>query len=77
MVFDLIDGETRERSWGLLKKSGVLVSTLTVPSQEKAGQYGVRALRYTVKANGDELAEIADLGGGRQGEAPCAQDFSA
>jgi len=29
MVFDLIDGETRERSWGLLKKGGVLVSTLT------------------------------------------------
>jgi NADPH:quinone reductase-like Zn-dependent oxidoreductase len=39
----------------------VLVSTLTQPSQEKAGQCGVRALRYTVEANGDELAEIANL----------------
>src|SRR6185437_13703387 len=44
MVFDLIDGETRERSWGCLKKGGVLVSTLTEPSQEKASQFGLRAL---------------------------------
>jgi NADPH:quinone reductase-like Zn-dependent oxidoreductase len=38
MVFDLIDGETRERSWGLLKKIGVLVSTLTEPSAERHDQ---------------------------------------
>jgi NADPH:quinone reductase-like Zn-dependent oxidoreductase len=61
MVFDLIDGETRERSWKLLKKGGVLVSTLTEPSPEKASQFGVRALRYTVEADGNELAEIADV----------------
>lgn len=61
MVFDLIDGETRERSWKLLKRGGVLVSTLTEPSQDTARQHGVRALRYTVEANGSELAEIADL----------------
>jgi NADPH:quinone reductase-like Zn-dependent oxidoreductase len=61
MVFDLIDGETRERSWKLLKRGGVLVSTWTEPSQDTANRYGVRALRYTVEANGNELAEIADL----------------
>jgi NADPH:quinone reductase-like Zn-dependent oxidoreductase len=61
MVFDLIDGETRERSWKLLKRGGILVSTLTAPSQEKASQLGVRALRYTVEADGNELAEIASL----------------
>ena len=61
MVFDLIDGETRERSWPLLKKNGVLVSTLTDPSQEKARQMGVRAMRYTVEADGAELAEIVKL----------------
>jgi NADPH:quinone reductase-like Zn-dependent oxidoreductase len=36
---------------------------LTDPSQDKAKQFGVRALRYTVEANGDELAEIARLAG--------------
>jgi NADPH:quinone reductase-like Zn-dependent oxidoreductase len=61
MVFDLIDGETRERSWSLLKRGGILVSTLTEPSQDQAKEHGVRAKRYTVEADGAELAEIADL----------------
>jgi NADPH:quinone reductase-like Zn-dependent oxidoreductase len=61
MVLDLIDGETRERSWKLLKKGGVLVSTLTEPSQETAALHGVRALRYTVEAGGKELGEILSL----------------
>jgi len=61
MVFDLIDGETRERSWPLLKRGGVLVSTLSVPSQETAARHGVRALRYTVEADGGELAEMVEL----------------
>jgi NADPH:quinone reductase-like Zn-dependent oxidoreductase len=61
MVLDLIDGETRERSWKLLRRGGVLVSTLTEPSQEKALEYGVRALRYTVEANGNELGQIVEL----------------
>jgi NADPH:quinone reductase-like Zn-dependent oxidoreductase len=61
MVFDLVGGETRERSWKLLKKGGVLVSTLTEPSQETAARHGVRALRYTVEAGGKELEEILSL----------------
>lgn len=61
MVFDLIDGETRERSWSLLKRGGVLVSTLTEPSQQSAKTFGVRALRYTVEPDGEQLAEIAAL----------------
>jgi NADPH:quinone reductase-like Zn-dependent oxidoreductase len=61
MVFDLIDGETRERSWQLLKRDGILVSTLTAPSTETADRYGVRALRYTVEADGEELAKIVEL----------------
>jgi NADPH:quinone reductase-like Zn-dependent oxidoreductase len=61
MVFDLIDGETRKRSWPLLKRGGVLVTTLTDPSQDKAKEHGVRATRYTVEADGRELAEIAEL----------------
>jgi len=61
MVFDLIDGDTRERSWSLLRRGGILVSTLTDPSKETAARHGVRALRYTVEADGTELAEIATL----------------
>src|SRR5579863_3907782 len=61
MVLDLIGGDTRDRSWKLVKRGGVLVSTLSEPSQETARQYGVRALRYTVEANGNDLAEITNL----------------
>jgi NADPH:quinone reductase-like Zn-dependent oxidoreductase len=60
MVFDLIDGETRERSWSLLQRGGVLVSTLSDPSEDKAKEHGVRAMRYTVEADGAELAEIGE-----------------
>jgi len=61
MVFDLIDGETRERSWQMLKRGGTLVSTLSAPDQARAKDLGVRALRYTVEADGKELAEVAAL----------------
>jgi NADPH:quinone reductase-like Zn-dependent oxidoreductase len=61
MVFDLIDGETRERSWKLLKRGGILVTTLTEPSQDTAKRFGVRALRYTVEADGGELSDIVGL----------------
>lgn len=61
MVFDLIDGETRERSWKVLKRGGTLVSTLSEPDQATARELGVRALRYTVEADGSDLAEITRL----------------
>jgi NADPH:quinone reductase-like Zn-dependent oxidoreductase len=61
MVFDLIGGETQERSFACVKRGGVLVSTLNEPSQEKAKHHGIRALRYTVEESGEELAEIGRL----------------
>lgn len=61
MVFDLVAGETRERSWGVLKRGGILVSTLTEPSPEKAAEHGVRGMRYTVEESGADLSEIARL----------------
>ena len=61
LVYDLIAGETQERSWSVLKRGGIMVSTLAEPSQEKARAKGVRAMRYTVKENGGELEEIGRL----------------
>ena len=61
MVFDLIGGETQERSWSVLKRGGILVSTLTEPSQEKAAACGSRGMRYTVTESGAKLAAIARL----------------
>ncbi len=61
MVFDLIGGETQDRSWDVLKKGGILVSTLAPPSQERATAHGVCATRYTAEVSGNELGEIARL----------------
>jgi NADPH:quinone reductase-like Zn-dependent oxidoreductase len=61
VVFDLIGGETQERSWAALRKGGILISTVSEPSKEKAAAHGVRAMTYVAKANGEELAAVADL----------------
>ncbi|MGY4363768.1 oxidoreductase [Bradyrhizobium japonicum] len=61
LVFDLIDGETRERSWAVLKQGGRAISTLTEPSQDRARAADLKAMRYTVEPDGDELSEISAL----------------
>ena len=61
LVYDLIGGETQERSWALLKKGGALVCTVQEPSQEQARAHGVRAMRYTAQPKGDQLREIDAL----------------
>jgi len=58
LVFDLVAGKTQDRSWGLLARGGTLLSPLSEPSQYKALQLGVRALRYTVQPNSAQLAEL-------------------
>ena len=62
LVLDTIGGETQQRSWGVLKKGGVLVSTVQPPSEATAAAHNVRAifLRCDLTRR-DELAQIADL----------------
>jgi NADPH:quinone reductase-like Zn-dependent oxidoreductase len=61
IVLDLIGGETQERSWKVLSKGGLLISTVSEPSRERAAAHGVRGMFYMSKPSGDELAEIAHL----------------
>jgi NADPH:quinone reductase-like Zn-dependent oxidoreductase len=61
VVFDLIGGETRKRSWPVLKKGGILVSTMMEPFPENTRELGVRAYHYTVQENGEDLREIGSL----------------
>jgi NADPH:quinone reductase-like Zn-dependent oxidoreductase len=61
LVFDLIGGETQERSWAVLKKGGILVSTLSEPSQTQAAAHAARGMRYTVSESGADLAAIGEL----------------
>jgi NADPH:quinone reductase-like Zn-dependent oxidoreductase len=61
VVLDLVGGETQERSWQVLKKGGVLVSTLTAPSREKAAALGATGMHYRVTESGADLATIGGL----------------
>src|SRR4249920_2492678 len=43
-VLDTVGGETLDRSYGVLKRGGIIVSSATQPSKEKAEEFGVRAV---------------------------------
>ncbi|TDN85410.1 NADP-dependent oxidoreductase [Stakelama pacifica] len=64
MVFDLVGGETRDRSWSVLRKGGVLITTLSEPDSETAAKHEVRAETYMAhpdpKALGQVVAMMAD-----------------
>jgi NADPH:quinone reductase-like Zn-dependent oxidoreductase len=61
VVLDTIGGDTQERSWKVLKKSGLLASVVQPPDAEKAREFGVRGAFVWSQPNGNELAEIAAL----------------
>ena len=43
LVLDTLGGETQERSWGVLKPGGILVSIVAPPSEATAKAHGVRS----------------------------------
>lgn len=62
LVFDLIGGETGERSLAVLREGGILVSTLQPPEDDKKNGRDVRiAPRYLAEPNAAQLGQIADL----------------
>lgn len=60
-VIDTIGGETQARSFAVLKRDGMLVSSVSAPSQELAAQYGVRTAYFIVSVSAAELERIAQL----------------
>jgi len=62
MVLDTMSGETRARSWSVIRKGGILVTILGPgPSEEEAASRGVRAALFLVRADAAQLSEIAQL----------------
>ena len=60
-VIDTVGHEILERSFNVVKRGGVIISSSAVPSQEKAQQHGVRALFFLVQVTADRLQKIAEL----------------
>jgi NADPH:quinone reductase-like Zn-dependent oxidoreductase len=61
VVLDTVGGETLDRSYGVLKRAGMLVSSAAQPSQQKAEHHGVRALFFLVQITTERLRQIAEL----------------
>lgn len=61
LVYDLVAGETQDRSWAVLKEGGAMISTLQEPDKAKAAQKHARTAHYMAEPNGGQLAEIAGL----------------
>jgi NADPH:quinone reductase-like Zn-dependent oxidoreductase len=61
LVIDLIGGETQERSFGVIKPKGYLVSTINPPSQELATKHNVHALMMSMEPSSTVLAQLAEL----------------
>jgi NADPH:quinone reductase-like Zn-dependent oxidoreductase len=61
VVLDTVGGETLDRSYGVLKRGGIVVSSVARPSKEKAEEHGVRAVFFLVQVTTERLIEIAEL----------------
>jgi NADPH:quinone reductase-like Zn-dependent oxidoreductase len=66
MVLDTIGGETLRRSFGVVKRGGMLVSLLGQPSQEQAQERGIRAMSNAALPTSQHLEIIAQLIGAGQ-----------
>jgi NADPH:quinone reductase-like Zn-dependent oxidoreductase len=61
VVFDTVGGDTQQRAFQTLKRGGVLVSTVSPPSAEKAKEFGVTVAMVAMMPKPDQLAEIDHL----------------
>ncbi|MBO4226868.1 NADP-dependent oxidoreductase [Bradyrhizobium neotropicale] len=60
-VFDLVGGETQERSFQVLRPGGKLISAVSQPDQARAKHHGVSAAFFLVEVTTERLRGIADL----------------
>ena len=60
-VIDLVGGDTLNRSYAVVKKGGVIASTVQPLDESRAKQAGIRAVHVVMKRSAADLAEIARL----------------
>jgi NADPH:quinone reductase-like Zn-dependent oxidoreductase len=61
VVFDLIGGETQQRSLAVLKKGGVVVSAVQPPDEEALKAHEIRGVMVGAQPNAAQLEEITTL----------------
>ena len=60
VVLDSIGKDTLARSYGVVKKGGIIVSLVARPNQSELEKHGIRGVALSVEPNSEELAEIAN-----------------
>jgi len=58
---DLVGGETLARSYAVVKKGGVLATTVQPIDESAANRAGIRAVHVVMRRNAADLAELARL----------------
>ena len=61
VVVDTVGGDTLERSWGILRRGGVLVTVVGDAPEEKSAKYGVRGVSFLVQPSRIQLDKISEL----------------
>jgi NADPH:quinone reductase-like Zn-dependent oxidoreductase len=61
VVLDSIGRDTLARSYGVVKKGGIIVSIVARPKDSELDKHGIRGAALSVEPNSEELAEIGKL----------------
>jgi NADPH:quinone reductase-like Zn-dependent oxidoreductase len=61
VVLDSIGKDTLARSYGVVKKGGIIVSLVARPDERELKIHGIRGVALSVDPNADELTEIGKL----------------
>ena len=61
VVLDSVGKDTLARSYGVVRKGGIIATLVAEPDQAELDKHGIRGAAISVKPNASELAEITKL----------------
>ena len=61
VVLDSVGKDTLARSYGVVRKGGIITTLVAEPDQSELDKHGIRGAAISVKPNASELAEITKL----------------
>ena len=60
-VIDLIGGETLNKSYQVVRKNGLIVTTVGPANETEAKKHGARVVQFMMQRNGEELEQLGRL----------------
>src|SRR5690349_20902319 len=75
VVLDSIGRDTLARSYGVVKKGGIIVSLVARPKQDELQKHGIRGIALNVESTSEQLAELGELIDARKIKVIVSQTF--